>query len=374
MSVDECFRAAEEKSEFSTAVASVGQSRSEDVTKLLRAYRCLTRAELVQCLFHAAVRRPPAIVEKFHCVSDSVSSSSSWSCFRFSDPTSPPSTHRSTAVAPMKVKLHDSATLSCSGRCSGLVRWTEFSKPTDPLAECDQTSCRSVKEGYQMIHDQYLKGDFSLIVTDADFTKRGLYTCDCDGEDLCDVKLKIEPLNCTVQMEPGESLVLMFDVSDPVEVIYNSTVTAGASSGQICTVGGRSLQCKPEYTQRASLTSALELRNMTPSDSGLYAVMDKKNEDVIHTYTVTVQDVQDSWIWKTTYEKGNSDGYQTGVGCGALAVGVAALVIMFGVFFLGVFAAPWVHPQMDSFVQMPRSNDSSYRSQCKEKEKGQMII
>ncbi|KAL7839483.1 hypothetical protein SRHO_G00261410 [Serrasalmus rhombeus] len=276
--------------------------------------------------------------------------------------------------APMKVKLHDSATLSCSGRCSGLVRWTEFSKPTDPLAECDQTSCRSVKEGYQMIHDQYLKGDFSLIITDADFTKRGSYTSDCDGKDLCDVKLKIEPLNCTVQMEPGESLVLLFDVSDPVEVIYNSTVTAGASSGQICTVGGRSLQCKPEYTQRASLTSALELRNMTPSDSGLYAVMDKKNEDVIHTYTVTVQDVQDSWIWKTTYEKGNSDGYQTGVGCGALAVGVAALVIMFGVFFLGVFAAPWVHPQMDSCVQMPRSNGSSYRSQCKEKERGPMII
>ncbi|KAL7839090.1 hypothetical protein SRHO_G00257480 [Serrasalmus rhombeus] len=276
--------------------------------------------------------------------------------------------------APVKVKLHDSATLSCSGRCSGLVRWTEFSDRTDVLAECDQTSCRSVKEGYQMIHDQYLKEDFSLIITDADFAKRGSYTSDCDGEDLCDVKLKIEPLNCTVQMEPGESIVLMFDVSDPVEVIYNSTVTAGPSSGQICTVGGRSLQCKPEYTQRASLTSALELRNMTPSDSGLYAVMDKRNEDVLHTYTVTVQVVQDSWIWKTTYEKGKSDGYQTGVRFGALAVGVAALVIMFGVFFLGVVATPWVHPQMDSCVQMPRSNDSSYRSQCKEKERGQMII
>ncbi|KAL7839059.1 hypothetical protein SRHO_G00257170 [Serrasalmus rhombeus] len=232
--------------------------------------------------------------------------------------------------APVKVKLHDSATLSCSGRCSGLVRWTEFSDRTDVLAECNQTSCRSVKEGYQMIHDQYLKEDFSLIITDADFTKRGSYTSDCDGEDLCDVKLKIEPLNCTVQMEPGESLVLMFDVSDPMEVIYNSTVTAGPSSGQICTVGGRSLQCKPEYTQRASLTSALELRNMTPSDSGLYAVMDKRNEDVLHTYTVTVQVVQDSWIWKTTYEKGKSDGYQTGVWFGALAVGVAALFIMFG--------------------------------------------
>ncbi|KAL7839101.1 hypothetical protein SRHO_G00257590 [Serrasalmus rhombeus] len=96
--------------------------------------------------------------------------------------------------------------------------------------------------------------------------------------------------------------------------------------------------------------------------------------DLIVLITVFTAVVQDSWIWKTTYEKGKSDGYQTGVWFGALAVGVAALFIMFGVFFLGVVAAPWVHPQMDSCVQMPRSNDSSYRSQCKEKERGQMII
>ncbi|KAL7839014.1 hypothetical protein SRHO_G00256720 [Serrasalmus rhombeus] len=99
----------------------------------------------------------------------------------------------------------------CSERCSGLVRWSEFSKSTDVLAECDQTSCRSVKEGYQMIHDQYLKGDFSLIITDADFTKRGLYTSDCDA------------LRSPIQIKPGKSLMLKLEISDPVEVIYNST-------------------------------------------------------------------------------------------------------------------------------------------------------
>ncbi|XP_036420396.1 uncharacterized protein LOC118803953 [Colossoma macropomum] len=192
------------------------------------------------------------------------------------------------AVGPVKVKLHDSATLPCSERCSGLVRWTVFHKPTDFLAECDQTSCRS-KEGYQMIHDQYLKGNLSLTITDADFSKRGWYTCDCDGKDLCDVQLQIEPLNTTVQIKPGESLVLKLDISDPVEVIYNSTGSAGPSSGQICTVDGGSLQCKPEHTQRASVISALELRAVTPSDSGVYTVMDKRNEEVIRTYTVTIQ-------------------------------------------------------------------------------------
>ncbi|KAL7839045.1 hypothetical protein SRHO_G00257030 [Serrasalmus rhombeus] len=189
-------------------------------------------------------------------------------------------------VPSVKVKLHDSATLSCSERCSGLVKWTEFSKPTDPLAECDQTSCRSVKEGYQMIHDQYLKGNLSLIITDADFTKRARYISDCDGKDVCDVRLQIEPLRTSVQITPGDSLVLDLDIPEEVEVIYDSTGAAGPSTGQICTVDGRSLQCKPEYKQRTS--AALQLRGGTPSDTGVYIVMDKKNEEVIHIYTVTV--------------------------------------------------------------------------------------
>ncbi|KAL7836103.1 hypothetical protein AOLI_G00273870 [Acnodon oligacanthus] len=188
---------------------------------------------------------------------------------------------------PVKVNLHGSATLSCSGRCSGLVRWTVFHKPTDVLAECDQTSCRSVKEGYQMIHDQYLKGNFSLTITDADFTKRGWYTCDCDGKDLCDVWLQIQPLNTPVQVKPTESLILKLDTSDPVEVVYNSTDAANQSGGQICTVDGQSLQCTPEYTQRVS--AALELRGLKPSDSGVYTIKDKRNNEIIRTYTVTVQ-------------------------------------------------------------------------------------
>ncbi|KAL6466255.1 hypothetical protein MHYP_G00263880 [Metynnis hypsauchen] len=193
-------------------------------------------------------------------------------------------------VSVVKVKLHGSATLPCSERCSGLVRWTVFHKHSDTLAECDQTSCRSVKEGYQMIHDQYLKGNLSLIITDADFTQRGWYTCDCDGNDLCDVQLQIEPLKTPIQIKPSESLVLDLHISDPVEVIHNSTDAAGPSSGQICTVDGRSTRCKPEYTQRSSLTAALELRGVTPSDSGVYTVMDTRNEEIIHIYTVTVRD------------------------------------------------------------------------------------
>ncbi|XP_036416435.1 uncharacterized protein LOC118800342, partial [Colossoma macropomum] len=188
----------------------------------------------------------------------------------------------------VKVKLHDSATLRCYERCSGLVRWTVFSTPSDVLAECDQTSCRS-KEEYQMIHDQYLKGNLSLTITDADYSKRTSYTCDCDGKDLCDVALKIEAVNTLVQIKAGESLVLNLDISDPVEVIYNSKRTSGGLGGQFCTVNGRSLRCKTEYKHRVSLTSDLVLREMKPSDSGFYTIRDAKNKEDIHIYTVIVQ-------------------------------------------------------------------------------------
>ncbi|KAI4882348.1 hypothetical protein NFI96_021938, partial [Prochilodus magdalenae] len=201
--------------------------------------------------------------------------------------TSCPATGSESALPSVTVKLHHTATLPCSERCPGMVRWTEFHKPTEVLAECDQTSCRSVKEGYQMIRDQYLKGDLSLTITDADFSKRARYTCDCDGKDVCDVQLKIEPLNTTVQIQPGEDLVLKLDIPEEVEVLYSSTGAAGPSSDRICTVDGRSLQCKLDYTQRSS--AALQLGGMKVSDSGVYTVMDKINKEVIHTYTVTVE-------------------------------------------------------------------------------------
>ena len=90
-----------------------------------------------------------------------------------------------------------------------------------------------------------------------------------------------------VQIEPGESLVLDLDVSDPVDVIYNSTSAANRSSGQICTVDGHSLQCTPEYTKRVA--AALELRGMKPSESGIYSIKDKRNDEIILAYMLIVK-------------------------------------------------------------------------------------
>ncbi|KAI4884196.1 hypothetical protein NFI96_007012 [Prochilodus magdalenae] len=141
-----------------------------------------------------------------------------------------------------------------------------------------------------MIHDQYLDGDLSLTITDADLSKRGLYTCDCGGVYLCDVTLQVEALETPVQIKAGETLVLELDVADPVEVTFNGNAAAGPSSSHICTVVGGSLQCKPEYTQRASLAAGFQLRGVQTSDSGVYSIWDTKHNQIIHTYIVTVQD------------------------------------------------------------------------------------
>ncbi|KAI4880771.1 hypothetical protein NFI96_031872 [Prochilodus magdalenae] len=188
----------------------------------------------------------------------------------------------------VKVKLHDSATLPCAGTCSGVVRWTVLNS-SDVLAECDQTSCRSEKEGYQMNRDQ---GNYPLTITRAEFNTITWFTCKCDARDLCDVDVQTYPLRSTHQIIAAESLELQLGKSDPVEVLYNSTGGAGPSRVQICTVNGRALWCSPKYEQRANLTSVsptiLELRRMIPSDSGVYWIVDKQSGEDIHIYTVEI--------------------------------------------------------------------------------------
>ncbi|XP_035392521.1 uncharacterized protein LOC118243045 isoform X2 [Electrophorus electricus] len=95
--------------------------------------------------------------------------------------------------ATVKVKRHD-ATLPCKEPDCALVSWTLFDKPHDILAQCDQTSCQS-EHGFHMSHEQYLKGDLSLTITDADFTKGDFYTCNCDGLEICNLQLQVEGNN-----------------------------------------------------------------------------------------------------------------------------------------------------------------------------------
>ncbi|XP_049326452.1 uncharacterized protein LOC107197403 isoform X1 [Astyanax mexicanus] len=198
-----------------------------------------------------------------------------------------------------------------------------------------------------MIHDEYLKGNLSLIISKADYSKRDWYTCECNRRDFCDVRLQIEAVTSNVEIEPGESLLLQLKISDPVQVIYNRTGSAAGSRDQICTVDGESLQSEPEYKHRTSLSSVLELRDMNVSDSGVYTVRDIRNKEDILIYTVTVTDEQHSRICKERYKDGYAAGREDGYGAGyqkGLGVGGGIFVIIglaIGV-ILGVFVVPRV--------------------------------
>lgn len=95
------------------------------------------------------------------------------------------------AYTSVSVKLHQSATLPCNYRCSGLVKWTLFQNSGYILAQCNQTSCWSEK-GYEMSHDQYLEGKPHLTITAADYSNWDFYTCQCNGVEACDVRLIID--------------------------------------------------------------------------------------------------------------------------------------------------------------------------------------
>lgn len=90
------------------------------------------------------------------------------------------------------VKLNTPALLPCEQNCSVSLKWIVTDNLTNTVAECDQTSC-SPGEGFYISHDNYLKGNLSLTITTADYSKRNTYTCICDSGDIVNtVRLSIE--------------------------------------------------------------------------------------------------------------------------------------------------------------------------------------
>ncbi|KAF4074836.1 hypothetical protein AMELA_G00243510 [Ameiurus melas] len=184
-------------------------------------------------------------------------------------------------------KLNQSATLNCTSRCSGLMEWIQPRNKHVTVAWCNQTSCRS-EEGYEVSHDRYLKDDLSLTITKADYSKRTWYTCQCGGTDVCHVTLRIEPVEYTRRMNPGEPLYLDLPITENVKVTFNKRGDPGSQSPvPVCTVDGRMVHCDSEYKSRASLKSSLTLNEVKKSDIGVYTVQDTDNDEVIATYHVT---------------------------------------------------------------------------------------
>ncbi|KAM9500361.1 uncharacterized protein Hap1MRO34_024969 isoform 1-T1 [Clarias gariepinus] len=196
------------------------------------------------------------------------------------------------------VKFNQSAALSCGHKCPGWAKWTVSSNRDDVVAECNQTSCTSLKEGFNMSHDQYLKGDLTLTITAADHSMRGSYTCQCDGTDVNDVRLRIETVISILLLSPGKDLWLDLYVSERVKVIFKGKFSSDPHGVEICSVYGGSLNCTAEYTLRTSLTNTLlTLRGVKTSDGGVYTVRDAENNEDLHIYSISVRDKKALPIW-----------------------------------------------------------------------------
>ncbi|XP_060740251.1 uncharacterized protein LOC132855372 [Tachysurus vachellii] len=200
------------------------------------------------------------------------------------------------AFTSVMVKLNQSADLPCKQNCSGSLRWTVIDKPRLIVAECNQTSCWS-KEGFNMSHDQYLKGDLSLTINAADYSNRGLYTCECAGEEVNTVQLSIETRMLLANLKSGEDLILHLHKSNYMELIYKSKDSPDLYGEQICNVTEDSLQCNDEYKHRALLKdSIIILKNLKPSDSGVYTIQDTLYKCINLIYTLSVKDPASSPI------------------------------------------------------------------------------
>ncbi|XP_035382115.1 uncharacterized protein LOC113591846 [Electrophorus electricus] len=201
----------------------------------------------------------------------------------------------------IKVYLHDAATLPCNQTCSDQVTWIGYRshvtwfgypKADDILAQCDQTSCQS-KEGFHMSHDQYLKGDLSLTITDVDYTKTAWYTCECDRVRICDMSLHLEPLSLAIPVNKGQSLTMDMPVLKPVEVFFTSIGDASSNRVRLYIIGRPTIyDIGNEYKNRMSFSFSLQLRQLKESDSGVYTIQNAQNDEILARVNVNASSVQ----------------------------------------------------------------------------------
>ncbi|KAF5889359.1 coiled-coil domain-containing protein, partial [Clarias magur] len=190
-------------------------------------------------------------------------------------------------VFPIYAKLNQPVILPCEAPCSGWAKWSLDSNRDDVFARCDQTSCTSVQQGFNMSHDQYKRGDLSLTITNPDYSMRKTYTCECSQSDYATVRLRISTVFSAVPVQTEGDLKLDLSVPESVEVIYRRSDSADGV--QICNVTDRTLECNTEYTPRTSLShSELTLRNMWPWESGTYTIRNLDHEEDIRVYAVSV--------------------------------------------------------------------------------------
>lgn len=192
-------------------------------------------------------------------------------------------------VCTVQAQLHQVFVLDCQSKCSESLKWTLYSDRDVVLAQCERTSCWASR-GFDISHQDYLKGNLSLTITDPDYRKRNVFVCECGDADTCILRLSIKPLSSAVQMKPGSDLLMDVPIDEPINLLYQKK--QDSEEKLICwrNKTEKALHCGSDYTSRISLrNSGLTLTSITESDGGVYTIRDIQNHENIHSYTLAVK-------------------------------------------------------------------------------------
>ncbi|KAI4892703.1 hypothetical protein NFI96_030910 [Prochilodus magdalenae] len=293
--------------------------------------------------------------------------------------------------------LNDPADLYCNDSCPGVTQWR---RKDEEVAECGP----GAKPGLRF-RCAVTDGKSVLTVPQVNHSTNGFYSAYCDEKEMTDSRqlLHLLPIKSEFELGAGGHLEVDLHVTEPVIILM--TRPEGPSPVQLCSVDGRQHQCLPEYQRRVLIVNnSFVLMDVTPADRGIYTVQEKDNTAIsvshvtvrgeysftrspVYQHSVQAPGVlwlsqsdfrtesvlnylQDSWIWKSGYEKGNSEAYQRGMWIGAVGVGIAGLILVSGVFVAGVIAAPRVRPLMDGCVHRLGLGDSLCSDQPEDGETG----
>ncbi|KAM9446634.1 uncharacterized protein Hap1MRO34_023148 [Clarias gariepinus] len=113
---------------------------------------------------------------------------------------------------------------------------------------------------------------------------------ECDSETLCEVVFTLSPLEMARNITPGEPIDVLLPLTDLVEVDFTSRDAAQPPNQEICIVDKDKIRCSPDYKERSSLLNTLQIKDGSVSDSGIYTVRDKVNDEIIVNLQINVKE------------------------------------------------------------------------------------
>ncbi|KAL4640585.1 hypothetical protein GN956_G12434 [Arapaima gigas] len=170
------------------------------------------------------------------------------------------------------------------------VCWEKDGKFVLRLQSGSVTEGRGFENRVSVSKDNIRKGDLSLTLNMTRLSDGGNYRCFYNEERIPgDPKksiLRVTAVNNTLTVSEDRSILLPLHTSGPVKVEFLRSGTSNWTT--VCEVAGGLLWRNSQYSHRVSLLNgSLQLHNVSPSDSGVYRVMDQMTNSPISINSVT---------------------------------------------------------------------------------------